>query len=626
MEKPMVFGGYRVCTGYNGCPVELKRSALGVVTYKAQDTESKEPVILKVIPAASFDSERLERLQKHVEQARSLQHPNIAKVLHFGSVGDEFVYVEEYVDGETVASWVKEHGAMAVDVALRIGLQVAEALSAAAFHLSPHRAISPRNLILASGQTAAGEWPFIKLINFGLAEIEFAEAAKQIGRGLENDALIFYRSPEHGQRSTVDLRSDIYSLGCTLWFLLTGAPPFTGEGASVLAPAVMTEPPVEELKRLPKSMRSLLAYMLRRNPEERPLDPVALTQVIEHSLARIERRQAFARSVGMPFLAPTYVRKKVIVAQPEEERPERASGWFARTAAAAAIVILLAALVAAFGTWQLGTNTIFSSSSIEKPIGVPIGVPEPSVVPPVANNRVAQTDAAKGTEPNQPLVNAAQTPATVAAANSVDSSAQATPPSVNPPAAPSQVPSPPVASPNSTDVPVAGLASNETSSRNNLGAPNSGAEVAPPAEAPSEIGAGEAAAAKAPYSSPTVVTENANDLSTDVAANAKEDANSGTAPPSNAPESRPTPSKRIVSHRAKKRHEVRRALPPDSETVSSSRTRHVIRAEFLGTTPDGNWVLGIGGTHATMVVPPPPPEVSRSVLENGVRITLPPDY
>jgi hypothetical protein len=51
----------------------------------------------------------------------------------------------------------------------------------------------------------------------------------------------------------------------------------------------------------------------------------------------------------------------------------------------------------------------------------------------------------------------------------------------------------------------------------------------------------------------------------------------------------------------------------------------LIRAKFLGTTPDGNWVLGVGGTHGTMIVPPPPPEFSRSVLEKGVRIALPPD-
>jgi serine/threonine protein kinase len=278
MEQTTFAEHYGICAKGDGCPRELSQTGIAI-TYKAKDIRSGEPVALKLIPIASVDPAAREQFEEQARAAQLLDHINIAKVCAFGVEDHHFVFVSEYLEDETADSWITAHGPMALDAVLRIALQVVSALSAASFHGLTHRAIWPSNLMIVPGPTAEGGWPFVKLINFGLTGFN------PDSRGGETREAQF-ASPEQLQHGMVDFRSEIYSLGATMCFLLTGVAPSAGPI------------PLQQLNLFPKRVRNLLAQMLRNNPDERPQDPVGLAEGIRECLSRVERRQALARRFG----------------------------------------------------------------------------------------------------------------------------------------------------------------------------------------------------------------------------------------------------------------------------------------------------------------------------------------
>ena len=142
MERTTFAEHYRICVKGDGSPRELSRTG-GAITYKAKDIRSGEAVALKRIPIASVDPAARERFEEQARAAQLLDHINIAKVSAFGVEEDQFVFVSEYLKGETLDSWIAANGPMALDAVLRIALQVVSALSAASFHALTHPAIRP---------------------------------------------------------------------------------------------------------------------------------------------------------------------------------------------------------------------------------------------------------------------------------------------------------------------------------------------------------------------------------------------------------------------------------------------------------------------------------------------------
>src|SRR5207302_1384547 len=130
----------------------------------------------------------------------------------------------EHFEGETADSWIVAHGPMPADAALRVGLQVVRAIGAAAFFNLTHRAIQPSNLMIVPGQSPDGGWPFVKLLNLGLAGLELhsdSAEAQEIAPTISPQ----FASPEQRANGEIDFRSERYSLGATMCFLLTGAAP-----------------------------------------------------------------------------------------------------------------------------------------------------------------------------------------------------------------------------------------------------------------------------------------------------------------------------------------------------------------------------------------------------------------
>src|SRR5438046_8872916 len=158
MEQTTFLGHYRISVSRDGTPHELGRAG-AAITYKAVEERCGEPVALKLIPIANIDEELQKQFEEQARPAQQLHHSNIAKVLDFGKDAGQFVYVSEYLEGETVDSWVEEHGPMPPDAVLRVVAQVVSALSAASFHSLTPRPTHASNLLNVAGPAAEGTAP-----------------------------------------------------------------------------------------------------------------------------------------------------------------------------------------------------------------------------------------------------------------------------------------------------------------------------------------------------------------------------------------------------------------------------------------------------------------------------------
>jgi len=295
--RPEVFlEQYRITNSDDSTPREISRNG-PAITYRASDLKSGAPVALTLIPIASVDPAERERFEEKARTTMQLDHVNIARTLAFGTAGDSFVYVSEYPVGETLESWVKSNGPMPPDAVLRVGLQVVAAVAAASFHGLTHPAIQPANLIIVPGKTTEGGWPFVKLTHFALSALKSAP-----GHADPDISASDFASPEQMLQGKADFRSEIYSLGATMCFLLTG----------VFYSAYPRSP---QTRRFARPLRQLIAKTLEDDPELRPQDPVLFTDDLTNCLASIDRRQALQQRFGIPF--------RPVVAKPPRLRIRR---------------------------------------------------------------------------------------------------------------------------------------------------------------------------------------------------------------------------------------------------------------------------------------------------------------
>src|SRR5438034_3087639 len=239
MARTTFLDHYRVCVWDDGGRKELGADG-GVVAYEAVDERSSEPVVLTLVPVGGIDPAVREQFEEQARALQRLRHVNIAKVFDFGREGEDYVYASERLPGETLAAWVAQHGPMPADATLRVAEQIVSVLSSASFHKLPYPPVQPQDIIVVPGQTPEGSWPFVKLLNFGLAELksssesiretdsargELDELNGSDGREESSSVASHFASPEQLENGTTDFRSEVYSLGATMYFLLTTAAP-----------------------------------------------------------------------------------------------------------------------------------------------------------------------------------------------------------------------------------------------------------------------------------------------------------------------------------------------------------------------------------------------------------------
>jgi serine/threonine protein kinase len=334
---PDHIGPYVVARRDDGRAWVLGHGAMGI-TFRAIDESLQRPVALKIINAnlGSRSAEARERFTREARAAGALRHPNVATVYQFG-VSEEtgqFFYAMELVEGETLEERVRRLGPLDVLTTIDVALQVTAALEAAEERGLVHRDLKPGNLMLVSPGDAAvgastqrgdyshhergvvatalrrragrnaigadrgGEKLVVKVIDFGVAK---AISEKTNAMAITHDRFVgtpAFASPEQFINAPVDVRSDIYSLGATLWFLLTGHMIFSERSVLEIRNAHFSTPlPIEQLKaaRVPRRLISLLKLMLAVEPAARPAGARQLAAKLQAIHAQITNRRKIAQ-------------------------------------------------------------------------------------------------------------------------------------------------------------------------------------------------------------------------------------------------------------------------------------------------------------------------------------------
>ncbi len=604
MNDKLFLGKYRIALNEDGSPTVLRQNPAGI-TYHGKAIESGQKIALELVDVGKLKGSVRGQLAAEANAARQLTNINIPALRDFGFDGDHAVYVTEFFDGPTAGAWVAAQGPMPAAAVLRVALQLLGALGAAAFHKIVHHAISPQSVMIVPGQTSDGGWPLVKLLN--LVGVAPSAAAGGFDK---------FASPEQIAHGTVDFRSEIYSLGCTLWFLLTGAPPFT-----TLAEATGPRPmemvlELEGLPNFPKRSKRLLLQVLAIDPEERPHDPLALYEDFQDCLAEADRSDPSSKAAPAPVAVA--VPAGSISNLPRARRPV-----LFPIAAAATIVALLA--LAAFALpARYRPEHLFAGWGHAKRLGVPVGVnsarsapvaratiapivPSPSAAPVVATGRDIHipppgTATLRNSEPDSS--SGAQDSARDAAVSDLSPTrpgdetlvAAATPPPALTDFAPNQV---------EGSEPPTIVSTNSSAAEPNLAAP---------AEGPERIAA-------APDTLSLLPPLESNFGASDPHPRSQQRPKTSVAAKSRARSHSPGHAKTAAHKSSHKRKRVGKAT--DTERSHPQSRKGTVRARLVGATPDGRWILELPSSRRAIVAKPatdkpgtPPRRVRRGTRDS----------
>jgi serine/threonine protein kinase len=252
---------------------ELGRGGMAVV-YLARDLRHERSVALKVILPAASGELNVGRFDREIRVTAALQHPNILPVFDSGRTAGHSWYTMPYVAGETLRRRLERERPLPLTDAVRLAREIAEALACAHARGVVHRDVKPENVLLSAGHALVAD--------FGVASVM---GPRDTGLTLAGTAVgsPAYMSPEQAAGEAVDGRSDIYALGCVLFEMLAGRPPFTGRTAMALMSRRMVEPApdVRSLRpEVPLWLEAALRRALEREPATRFTDAAAFAEAL----------------------------------------------------------------------------------------------------------------------------------------------------------------------------------------------------------------------------------------------------------------------------------------------------------------------------------------------------------
>jgi serine/threonine protein kinase len=284
---------------------ELGRGGMGAV-YLARDTGLDRLVAIKTLAGElASNTGAISRLQREARCLASLNHPNVAIIYEEIEYAQRSAYlVLEYVPGQTLTERIAE-GTLGLEEALKIGLQIAGALSAAHGSAVAHGDLKPSNIKI----TPEGN---VKVLDFGLARVVGIEASEEdssAGRVGRMAGTPPYMSPEQLRGEATDHRTDIWSYGCLLYEMLSGVRAFAGDStAEVLTSVLIAEPDLEKLPpKVPQAVRRIIAKCVEKNLEKRYQSAGELLQDLTDCLSALtgpaEDLKALSRFVKRPYVA-----------------------------------------------------------------------------------------------------------------------------------------------------------------------------------------------------------------------------------------------------------------------------------------------------------------------------------
>ncbi len=285
---------------------EIGRGGMGAV-YHALSPDGATVAVKTVLwpdvvdPRARWEA--IERFQREARAARSLSHPNICHILDFGADQDSLYIIMEFLDGQTVAQLIDLAGKIEPHRAVQIVREVADALAHAHDKGIVHRDVKPANIIvLRTGQ--------VKLTDFGVASVLHETAATRTGG---TTGTVYYMSPEQIRGEKLDARSDIFSLGATLYEMVAGTRPFQGETYPAVIHQILNEqpPPVEDAPTV------RVSHIVERCLQKQPQKRFQSARELIDSLRTVETDRALAptATIGGPKPGPV-VRGRRRVVQP----------------------------------------------------------------------------------------------------------------------------------------------------------------------------------------------------------------------------------------------------------------------------------------------------------------------
>ncbi len=276
-HETLLLGNYRLRE-------RIGEGAMGQV-FKAWNARTHRVVAVKTIRKDLVTSVKaMERFNREVKTASQLEHPNIARMLDAEEVDGRLFLVMDFVEGYNLSQRIKQGGALAMGDAVELARQAALGLQHAFERGIVHRDIKPANLMVAPGKTDS--LGTVKILDFGLARFESerdnSTRLTQVGNLL---GTIDYVAPEQAQNAQdADIRADIYSLGCTLFYLICARPPFLGSDVvEKLGPRITGEPPSIRAVRpdIPEGLDAVIRKMMARLPEDRYQAPIDAAKALE---------------------------------------------------------------------------------------------------------------------------------------------------------------------------------------------------------------------------------------------------------------------------------------------------------------------------------------------------------
>jgi serine/threonine protein kinase len=357
----------------------VAKGGMGVV-WRARDLRLGRPVAVKLVAGEALaDPTVVARFDREARTVARLNHPNIVAIYDVGTDGGDSFLVMELVDGSSLATVIGD-GPLPVGETLEIATQACHGLAAAHAAGVVHRDIKPANLI----RTPAG---VVKVCDFGIARLAHAAAQARLTGTAVAMGSTSYMAPEQINGEPVDARADLYGLGCTIYAMLTGKPPFVGESPlAIVHQHVTAAPPDLRAARpdVPAGLAALVGELLAKSPDDRPAD----AGVVAVRLAALRPDPpATAAAPPQPVPPPPFLPPPPSL-PPPQRGPHPAEGrrrWWlwglAGCGSAALVAIIVTSFLATKGDTPAAVTTPQPSGSPPPSAAAPRPTSRPTVQP-----------------------------------------------------------------------------------------------------------------------------------------------------------------------------------------------------------------------------------------------------